>query len=125
MNSCAKFGTLVDLNTALTDGTLNSIPVPRSAYNLLAAVNAALYDEMYYAEGTQQKFIRQVAYEPIARFASKHLRCSTCPFAIPCGKMKCDEQYDSYDCYKYLCGNLMVEPLSPQNYQAKGDADNG
>lgn len=127
MNQYAKFGKLVDLHSARHRGvrTLEPSPVPRSAYNLLTAVNAALYDEMYYAEGTQDNLVRQVAYEPIARFAAKHLCCSTCPFYMPCGHVKTDEKCDDYDCYKYLCNNLMVEPLNRKIYQAKEDADDG
>lgn len=126
MNPYAKFGKLVDLNNiARGGGSLEPTPIPRAAYTLLTAVNAALYDEMYFAEGTQKQPIRQVAYEPIARFASKHLCCSTCPFAMPCGKVKWEDEGTNYDCYKYLCNNLMVESLSCEMYKAIGDVDNG
>lgn len=126
MNPYAKFGKLVDLNKAKRGGgLLEPTPVPRSAYTLLTAVNAALYDEMYYAEGTQKQPIRQVAYEPIARFASKHLCCSTCPFAMPCGRVKGKEEGTDYDCYKYLCNTLLVEPLSGKIYKVLEDEDNG
>ncbi len=102
-------------------GSLTPSPVPPHTYDLLAALSSSLYKEAYLAESSGCDKIQQLAYEPIARFASQHLLCYCCPFKMPCGQVKDEKLYGDYKCYKYLCTNLGVEPLNYPRYKEVRD----
>lgn len=116
-----QFNRLNSINKHDNEGSFVPSPVPPHTYDLFAALSTSLYKEAYLAESSGCDKIQQLAYEPIARFASQHLLCYCCPFKMPCGQVKDEKLYGDYKCYKYLCANLHIEPLNYPRYKEVRD----
>ena len=116
-----QFNRLNYINKHDNEGSFTPSPVPPHTYDLFAALSTSLYKEAYLAESSGCDKIQQLAYEPIARFASQHLLCYCCPFKMPCGQVKDEKLYGDYKCYKYLCTNLGIEPLNYSRYKEVRD----